>query len=1683
MEALSVARKVVRVFAWIFLCFLGLFLLTYILIQVPAVQDFARGKVVAYLHNKFKTEVRIGKLSVTFPRRVVLENVYFGDQKGDTLLAGEKIRLDIALLKLLSSKVEINYVELDGIRTNIYRRYPDTTFNFDYIVKAFASPADTTTASDTTGQMKFRVDKVVLNRVVTTYHDDEIGSDMYINIGSFSSDIDKMDPYRFIYSIPSINLNNTAIRMKQYKPLVQPRSMAVVEAQNHPPQFDLSFKTINFNNVQFNYDNEVSAISADLNMGQMLADARSVNLDSMVVDLNKLQLNNTTTKIIFGKSQQAAIAVKEVGKNIKAQANNPWKIRVSNVSFANDVVQYDDNNQPRVSFGWDYAHMNIQDLAMQAKEAIFSPATIQASIQSAAFNEQKSGTILKQLQTDLVFDDKHTALENLYLQTNRTVLKRRVLLTYESIASMAARPGDIYIEADVDRSTVAVRDVLTFAPALRAVPPFKGNEGEIFNINAVVRGYIKDLSIPNLNVSGFRNTSLAMSGRIKGLPSTNAYFDLNINRLNTTKSDLATFLPKGSIPNTIRLPESISATGNFRGTPFVYNTHVIAQTNKGNVDLIANMNGDRYKMKASGSNLDLGYILINPNLGRATFHADISGNGFDYKKSPIDINAYISSAYINGYTYHNAKFVGNLRNGILTGKGDVKDTNADLDFAVTSDLKLASPSLDLKLSVDSLNLKALGFSSVPFKLHGDINLNMPSLNMASLQGNGTITDVVFVKNGQRYTIDTITIAATPTSIALTSEVGIANLKGTYNLTEIAVAVENIINQYYKIPDYKPQPLTTQQNWDLTATIFPSPVLFAFMPDMKGSDTITLAAGLNTAQNDLHLLARTRKLNFAGQSIDSLTLNAATTGNQLGYSVTALSAGSKSFKVYRTSVTGNVMNDLLSINLDVKDRNNKSRYQVNGIAASIPGGYKFSLGQDSVMFDYDRWSVGAGNYIQSTDAGLIVHNFTISKGNQMLSANSRTTIPNSPVDLRFSNFEISTITRIADQEQLLMGGTINGTAVVSNFNTNPVFTSDLRVDNFNYKGDTLGNIAAKINNQTANTLAADITLSGAKNDVHLAGSYFISSQTVDMNLDMRRFDLSSVKPFLTDQLRDIGGALTGRMAVKGKLSAPELNGNLRFDSAFIAPALLGERFTLPNQDLKITPQGIRLDHFVIKDSAGGEAMIDGSIATTDFSDYEYDFYLTASNFRIMNTTKTANSQYWGKLNVDVDLSVYGNMKSPTLEGNLRVNKETNFYAVLPGSNPEIVSREGVVKFVDMDNASDSIFATSTNIFDTMLSKMDVGGLDLAATIETDTSAQFNLIVNDLTGDMLSMRGRADLAAGIDRSGKISLTGNFELNSGAYELTFEFLRRRFEIIRGSMVTWTGDPTQAIVNVTARYIANSSPINLVAPQLTESTTEINRFKQRLPFNVMLYLNGQIMEPTISYDIILPEGYAAAWKEVDEKLTQIRRDQAELSKQVFALLLLNRFVQDNPFQDAGAGVTIASMARQSLGQLLTSELNQWANSLIPGFGLTFGIESMEDYTTGELRNRTDLTVAITRNLFNDRVRITIGSNFELEGPANTGVTPGAPASGFASDVAIDYLVSKDGRYILRAYRRNAYEVLVEGQAVETGLRFILTMDYDRFRELFQRRKKEPAALPRRRTSTNTSEQVPDKTVQENKQ
>ena len=99
----------------------------------------------------------------------------------------------------------------------------------------------------------------------------------------------------------------------------------------------------------------------------------------------------------------------------------------------------------------------------------------------------------------------------------------------------------------------------------------------------------------------------------------------------------------------------------------------------------------------------------------------------------------------------------------------------------------------------------------------------------------------------------------------------------------------------------------------------------------------------------------------------------------------------------------------------------------------------------------------------------------------------------------------------------------------------------------------------------------------------------------------------------------------------------------------------------------------------------------------------------------------------------------------------------------------------------------------------------------------------------------------------------------------------------------------------------------------------------------------------------------------------------------------------------------------------------------------LNFDVASTEDYTTGQMQNRTDLNVSLSKQLLNDRLKVTVGSNFELEGSQQTNQRQ----NNIAGNVALDYMLSKDGKYLLRAYRKNEYEGQLEGYIIGTRIEF----------------------------------------------
>ncbi|HEY1201021.1 MAG TPA: translocation/assembly module TamB domain-containing protein, partial [Niastella sp.] len=493
----------------------------------------------------------------------------------------------------------------------------------------------------------------------------------------------------------------------------------------------------------------------------------------------------------------------------------------------------------------------------------------------------------------------------------------------------------------------------------------------------------------------------------------------------------------------------------------------------------------------------------------------------------------------------------------------------------------------------------------------------------------------------------------------------------------------------------------------------------------------------------------------------------------------------------------------------------------------------------------------------------------------------------------------------------------------------------------------------------------------------------------------------------------------------------------------------------DETIAVNNEGIRFDSFTVEDSAKHKAVIDGMVYTTDFSKYKFDLTVRATDFQAMNSTKDQNKLYYGQLIFSSNMHIKGTNASPVVDGSITIGDKTNVTVVLPQTDPSVVKREGIVQFVDMDAPeNDTLFRNMQLGFDS-LNKSGITGLDISANVEIKKEAIFSMVVDEGNGDFIRMQGEGLLTGGIDPSGKITLSGSYEISGGAYELSYNLLRRKFEIQEGSKIVWNGEPTKADLTVTAIYKTKAAPMELVKNQVADQEENSrNVYLQRLPFEVLLKLEGELLQPKVSFDIQLPEESnevsRGAATTINYRLTQLRQEPSELNKQVFALLLLNRFVGENPFESSAGGLTAEAFARQSASKLLTEQLNKLAGDLIQGVDLNFDVASFDDYSTGSAQTRTDLNVGLSKRLLNDRLTVSVGSNFELEGAQNTNRN----TSNIAGNVAVDYSLSQDRRYMLRAYRKNEYEGVIEGYVIETGVGFIITLDYNKFKNLFLSKK-----------------------------
>jgi len=1652
-----ILRRTFRVTITTVLVILGIILLILLLIQTGPVQNYGRSKIEAYLENKLHTKVRIGNLYIDFPSRIVLKNIYLEDRRKDTLLYGGKIDVDISMLRLFRKELRVDNLDLENITVKVKRQMPDTVFNFQFIADAFQSgPEKNPEKTDSSGGFHFVIGNIHLHQIHAIYHDDVSGNDLYMNMGDFKTKLKTFDPAHQAYAIPDITLTDISGKIRQYKPiLILQRAADTISKHNQNAEpVHLELGNIDFNRINLDYRDDGQNMNAGVRLGNFHMKADSIDLAKLHIKLKQIVLANTVAVVRFGK--QATVKTKKMAqaKDTVSHTGN-WSLDVGSVTIDSTRLQYDDDNKLATKKGMDYNHLNVNHLRVNTSGLHADPSSYRASVDGISFDEQ-SGFVLKKLSARVLYGSTGASLKNLVIQTNNSEIKNQTSLQYRSLDDLKKHPGDMVTNLQFDRARIAVKDVLIFVPSLEG--PLKDNRQAILRLNGKLSGHLKDLNIPYLEIEGLGKTSVAASGRIRGLPDVNrSWFDITISKLSTSKTDLLRLIPAKSVPESIRIPENISANGKLTGTVKRFFVQLHTLTSNGNADIKGNLDLDHktYDLIASTSSADLGYILKQDSLlGKITLNATAKGSGFDPKKMNSIFHVNLVEAEIKSYKYKGLILDANLHNGNGILVSSMHDPHCTYELHAEAGFMDKYPSIKMKLQLDTLDAQALHLMD-SLQMHFMVNADFKSANPDALQGSMQISDLGITRGVLSIHTDSISLLAnhsdTAELIRLRSEAADIDWAGKYKLTQVSESLKQFINKYYKIPVAKTDS-TEPEHWQITMELRPSPLVLAILPSLQGTDSLKGNIQFNSSKKYLSLSLHSDKIQINQQVIHQLQIDAETKEKGLDYSMSVADAGQKGFQIYQSAIYGTLADNKLSTTLRLKDKKTKNRYVLSGNLSQVNNGLRFVFNPDSLLLNYQLWQVPADNFVQYDSAGVIVRNLKFAHQSESLAINTQGETSQSPLHVDFTNFKIKTITQFAEQDSLLLDGTINGKAEIRDLFTKPLFTSDIKIDTLSIEKDTVGNLVIQVDNKELNAFIAHIALSGHDNDVKIDGKYYSGESKMDMDVKLNQLSLASFKGLAFSQVRNMSGYLKGELHASGNLDRPVLKGSLHFDSAVLVPVITGEPLKVSNDAVNFDEDGFNFDNFTMLDSAGNKAIIDGNVFTKDFKNYKFDISLSAQNFRVVNAPKEPNRQFYGKLNLNTDIDVTGDLGLPKVNAFLRVNKNTDFYVILPSDDPEVVDRSGVVVFTDNKSHADS--SRLKSFLDSLASHARLKGMDVSATIETDSSAQFTLIIDERNGDALALRGRAELTGGIDKSGKISLTGNYELVNGAYNLTLSVLHRKFDIQRGSSITWTGDPDKANINITAIYYVNTAPIDLVEDQLSgQSASDQNRFKTRLPFQVKLLMTGELMKPIIKFDIALPDNLLSLWPEVDTKLVQMRSDEAEVNKQVFALLLLGRFIQENPFQSAGAPTDAGTIARQSASKLLSDQLNQLAGSLVKGVDVNFDLNSEQDYSSGSATNQTDLNVKVSKNLFNDRIRVTVGSDFQLEQ-----TNPGQNA--VAGDVSVDYKLSKDGRYMLRVYRNDQYQSVVQGQVVESGISFILTFDYNIFRELFEN-KKTPVTTP----------------------
>ena len=1347
----------------------------------------------------------------------------------------------------------------------------------------------------------------------------------------------------------------------------------------------------------------------------------------------------------FSSKQKTAVADTIPGK--------PWKLFLASVEVVDSHLHFQNENNPGIPKGIDFSNLDIDHINLLVNDCFPDRDTLHMHIKHLSATE-RSGFLLHSMSGEFQFGPAFLKAHKLKMVTNNCNLDLDFEFLYKGWDAFSDFLNKVTIHADIKPTFLDLEDLGFFAPELLSMK-------DRFRIAGEVKGTVSNFKARNFKIAYGNNTRFWGNISANGLPNVEETFvDLKIHSFYTTISDIESFaFPAEAaglkLPALLRNAGKYNLSGNFTGfyNDFVANAKLQTDIGELTTDLsLRKKKGVKdlsYSGQADVASLHLGTLFKSgKNLGNITFRADVNGTGFDINTIDISMNVHIDSVELNRYNYRNIDLKGSLVDKNFSGLLDINDPNLQLDFNGLIDFTDSLPVFNFTSNIRHAQLFALHLlkrDSV-IDLTSRVKVDFTGNNIDNIEGVINIDDTHYKEGKKTVQIHHLSLLTSGDleknkSFHLRSDLVDADVSGHFHFKEMVPSLDIFISNYLAsfnrndslISHHTPTDQLmnfkiTLKNTDSLANIF--------VPFLRVAPNTTFEGFYNEAKEMIFVDGRSTDIAVNKTHLTNWFLKATSHQNNLN-----IHSGCEQFILKKADKKDSLDIRIDSLQLMADVRQDSIIYNfswVDPVALSNMGGFvsfsrspaiEVKVKDFNVRLDKKYWNISKENDIVIDTSFISLQNVGVYSGNQSLTVDGKISKdPGDTLNVKFSSFDISDFDYFLSNPNVNIDGILTGNVKLSNLHASPIVLSSLRIDKLKFNNELLGDASfdvlydSKAERFDAKSEIRYTGNAGVVIPFQLQGSCYISKENphLDFDLKLKNLNLKMVGPFVSSFMSGVSGFVSGDVKITGKLNHPLLKGKMNLARTEFKINYLNVSYSLADI-ITIDSNAFSMNKVVVHDSLGNEAFVTGKLTHKNFSDIALDLNVDLTDFSAFNNTFSQNNLFYGTARGTGNVRIFGPTDNITVD--VKASNGGGTHVTIPISSTADISDNDFIIFEA--SKKDTAMARLKK------RKVDSKGFSLNLALLVKPTADLVVYFPDDLGN-IKASGHGDLTMSMTPLSSFAMTGTYTIEKGTFLFQFKNLMRLvFAISNGSNITWTGDPVDANIGLSAVYKTRVS--------LGGLTTDPDKKNVRIPVECVAHLKGKLANPEISFSLNLPnvdeETKAYVYGAVDTTNAAIMNDQ------MFNILVLNQFASPQ-----GGGTSDLSVGSTSIS-LVTNVFNSMLSKVSKNVAINV------NYQRSTTSPGQEIDMGFSTQLFNDRLLIDGLFGVNSMNPNSAA----QKASTIVGDINLQYVLTENRRWRAKMFNRtNTIGILDNNSLYTQGIGISFQRDFERWGDLFKREKKE---------------------------